>query len=316
MLDNPAIKALLEYKWNTIGHAYWLVRFYFELLFYMLVLGSVIIQVYGRIPRTSLFSVFITIIVMASVFLTFTFSKIYRNRRCSAYDGIDVLVFVLPLIGSVIQILNIVHMNEKGDISILSFSVLVIFLHCLFELRVKKNICYFVTVILEITGIWGSFGKSLDLEGRSASFDLIMVFYVVLMVMISLNILIALMNDGFKDAKSTTTMAWIQFKLAYVEEAESISYNIPGFRKNYKQLFPKVIYYTATCQQQENHEQYFQNEVLEARLETLLEDFAEVKQFKQESGLNLYRKQDWGMCIARNKPNGDLVVMTEVHLLN
>ncbi|KAF9079777.1 hypothetical protein BGX23_003252, partial [Mortierella sp. AD031] len=239
ILDNPAIKALLEYKWNTIGHAYWLVRFYFECLFYMLVLGATITQVYGRIPRVSLFSVYIAIIVMASVFLVFKFSQLRRNPRCSPYDIIDVAVFALPLVGSVIQILNIVNMNEKGNISVLSFSVLVIFLHCLFELRVKKDICYFVTVILEITGIWGSFGESLELEGRGWSFDLIMVFYVVMMSLISLNILI-------------------------------------GFREAYeKKWFPNVIYYTATLQQQEDYEKNFQKEELEKRLETLLADFAD-----------------------------------------
>ncbi|KAF9123551.1 hypothetical protein BGW39_008892 [Mortierella sp. 14UC] len=174
-------------------------------------------------------------------------------------------------------------MNEKGNISVLSFSVLVIFLHCLFELRVKENICYFVTVILEITGIWGSFGESLELEGRGWSFDLIMVFYVVMMTMIFLNILIALMNDGYQEAKKTSTMAWIQFKLIHIEEAESIAYNIPGFREAKKEWFPDVIYYTATLQQQENYEKYFQKEDLAKRLEILLADFAEIKQMLSQS---------------------------------
>ncbi|KAK3833210.1 MAG: hypothetical protein J3R72DRAFT_453610 [Linnemannia gamsii] len=334
MLDNPAIRALLEYKWNTIGHAYWRARFYVECLYYTLVLGAVITQVYGRIPRVSLIYVYILIIVMASVILLFKLSQFCRHRRFSPYGIINITVFALPLAGSVVQIGNIVNMNEKGDISLLSFSVLVIFLHCLFELRVKKRICYFVTVILEIvgqiriffllfalgivafaltilhflrgcpisdcgglvassfskapfraisttflflTGIWGSFGESLELEGRSWSFDLIMVFYVILMVMISLNVLIALMNDGFKEAKNTSTAAWIQFKLTYVEEAESLAYNIPGFRETYKEKFPDVIYYTATLQQQENHKKYFQKEDLEKQLETLMVDFTDVK---------------------------------------
>ncbi|KAI7819400.1 hypothetical protein BC939DRAFT_460144 [Gamsiella multidivaricata] len=155
MLDNPAIKALLEYKWNTIGHAYWRVRFYSEFIFYMLVLGAVTIQVYGRIPRVSLFSAYIAIIVMASVFLMLKCLRFRRNRfrdLISLYGAFEVAVFVLPLVRSIIQILNIVNMDEKGDISFLSFSVLVIFLRCLSELRVKKNIGYFVTVILEIVG--------------------------------------------------------------------------------------------------------------------------------------------------------------------
>ncbi|KAF9910669.1 hypothetical protein EC991_005975 [Linnemannia zychae] len=263
---------------NTIGHAYWLARFYFVCLYYVLVLGAIVVQVYGGIPRVSLFGVYIAIIAMASVSLMFKLFRIRRNRRCSPYDVIDIAVFTLPLAGSVTQIQNIMSMNEKGDISFLSFSVLVIFLHCLFELRIKRRICYFVTVILEISGIWGSFGKSLDLEGRPAGFDLIMVFFVMLMAMVSLNILIALMNDGFKDAKDTSTAAWIQFKLSYVEEAESITYNIPGFREENAWRVPDVICYTATLQQQENYEKRFQKEDSEKRLEALRADLAEVRQ--------------------------------------
>ena len=56
------------------------------------------------------------------------FVRLVINR--SAYDVIDVAVFAFPLVGSIIQILNIVNMNEKGNISVLSFSVLVISLHC------------------------------------------------------------------------------------------------------------------------------------------------------------------------------------------
>ncbi|KAF9550399.1 hypothetical protein EC957_000701 [Mortierella hygrophila] len=278
MLDNPVIKAFLEYRWNTIGHAYWLVRFYSERLFYSLVLGVVITQVYGRISRVSLFSVYIVIIVMASVFLVFKVFSLRRNPRWSPNDFIDGAVFALPLVGSITQILNIVNMIEKGNISFFSFSVLVIFLHFLFELRVKKNICYFVTVILKITGIWGSFGEALDLEGRSWGFDLVMVFYVIVMSLISLNILIALMNDGFKDAKDTSTAAWIEFRLSYIEEAESITYKIPGYREANAWKVPDKIYYTATLQQQENYEKHFQKEELEKRLETLAADFADIKQ--------------------------------------
>lgn len=36
------------------------------------------------------------------------------------------------------------------------------------------------------------------------------------------------MNVGFYEPNDTSTAAWIDFKLSYVEEAESITYNIPG----------------------------------------------------------------------------------------
>lgn len=51
---------------------------------------------------------------------------------------------------------------------------------------------------------------------------------------------------------------------------------LTGFRNAYKPLFPDVIYYTATPQQQENHE-------LEKRLESLLADFADVQQMLSQA---------------------------------
>ncbi|KAG0281176.1 hypothetical protein BGZ95_006229 [Linnemannia exigua] len=45
-LDNPAIAALVEYKWNTIGLQYWLFRFSIQCVYYILVLIAVFMQIY------------------------------------------------------------------------------------------------------------------------------------------------------------------------------------------------------------------------------------------------------------------------------
>ncbi|KAI7820812.1 hypothetical protein BC939DRAFT_217958 [Gamsiella multidivaricata] len=44
MLDNPAIAALVEYKWNTIGYIHWLMRFLWQCIYYLLVLVAVFMQ--------------------------------------------------------------------------------------------------------------------------------------------------------------------------------------------------------------------------------------------------------------------------------
>ncbi|KAG0002127.1 hypothetical protein BGZ65_002902, partial [Modicella reniformis] len=53
---------------------------------------------------------------------------------------------------SICQINNIKNDDGEGNISILSFSVLFIFLHFLFELRLNKKVCQFVTIITRILG--------------------------------------------------------------------------------------------------------------------------------------------------------------------
>ncbi|KAG0228107.1 hypothetical protein BGX31_006717 [Mortierella sp. GBA43] len=140
-LDNPAIAALIEYKWNTFGFIYWFSRFLLQCIYYILVLVAVFVQVYSE-QQEQLLGVFIAITVMACYFLILE----------SVYNWMDIIVFSLPSAGSVCQILNITIEGADYNTSTLSFSVLFIFLHFLFELRVNKMVCHFVTIITGIIG--------------------------------------------------------------------------------------------------------------------------------------------------------------------
>ncbi|KAK3821910.1 MAG: hypothetical protein J3Q66DRAFT_158186 [Benniella sp.] len=145
-MDHPAVNALLEYKWNTIGFKYWMVKFVWKSIYYILVLLTVFMQVYDTTQREG---IFIVIIIMASMFLYVEVFRIFFNFLAyfkSPYNYINVLAFVLPIVGSVNQISNIEH-NRDGDVSALSFSVLFIFLHIFLELRVFKDVSLFVAMV-------------------------------------------------------------------------------------------------------------------------------------------------------------------------
>ncbi|KAF9349659.1 hypothetical protein BGX34_001672 [Mortierella sp. NVP85] len=116
-LDNPAIVALTKFKWNTIGYKYWIVGFVWQSLFYSLVLFAVVAQVY------------------------------LNDKRQSSSNYVDVVAYSLPLAGSICQILNIANNNKKGEVATLSFSVLFISLHFLYQLQINKNVCYFLRII-------------------------------------------------------------------------------------------------------------------------------------------------------------------------
>ncbi|KAF9359381.1 hypothetical protein BGX34_008410 [Mortierella sp. NVP85] len=153
MLDNPAISAMIDYKWNTIGYLYWVSRFFWQCVFYVLVLVAVFMQVYDSIQSHSIKGVFIAIIAMASIFLVLEFHQFVSSPRqyiSDFYNFVDIVAFALPLAGSALQLINIRDDNNNGDISTLSFSVLFIFLHILFELRVIKSVCHFVAIIVSI----------------------------------------------------------------------------------------------------------------------------------------------------------------------
>ncbi|KAK3848234.1 MAG: hypothetical protein J3R72DRAFT_430168 [Linnemannia gamsii] len=160
-LDNPALMALVEYKWNTIGFSYWLVRFLGQLCYYVLVLTAVFLQIYGEnrvtdegvlISDPSPEGLYIAIIVIAFTFLWLELGQFVKQKRDyirSVYNLVDFGVFLLPLIGAINQIL-IIHgaISVGKNPAVLSFSVLLVFLHFLFELRVFQVVCHFVSIII------------------------------------------------------------------------------------------------------------------------------------------------------------------------
>ncbi|KAI8350212.1 hypothetical protein B0O80DRAFT_458336 [Mortierella sp. GBAus27b] len=156
-LDHPAIIALIEYKWNTIGYMYWLARFIWQFIFYSLVLVAVFMEVYDVVHVYLLKGVYIGIIVMACMFLHMELRQFVNSPRRylrSPYNMVDIAVFALPFAGCVLRLVNMASDVDDGEnnASTLSFSVLLIFLHILFELRVIKIVCYFVAIIISIIG--------------------------------------------------------------------------------------------------------------------------------------------------------------------
>ncbi|KAF8916174.1 hypothetical protein BGZ58_005320, partial [Dissophora ornata] len=67
----------------------------------------------------------------------------------SGYNFLDMLAFSLPMAASIDQIVVISQGDTQGNTRLLSFSVLAVFLHMLFELRINKSVCKYVTIIQE-----------------------------------------------------------------------------------------------------------------------------------------------------------------------
>ena len=65
----------------------------------------------------------------------------------SPYNLLDLIVFSLPLGGSAQQLWNIYNDKRDGGVAVISFSVLAVALHLLFELRINKSVCKYVTII-------------------------------------------------------------------------------------------------------------------------------------------------------------------------
>ncbi|KAF9576606.1 hypothetical protein EC968_006953 [Mortierella alpina] len=146
--DNPAITALVSYKWSTIGLSYWRSRFLVKCCFYILVLIAAILQVY--LPAQTLPGLFIAIVALAALFLVAELWEFLREKKSyfrSGYNALDVLAYGLPLAASVDQLVAINLGETTGNTRILSFSVLAVFLHMLFELRIIRSVCKYVSII-------------------------------------------------------------------------------------------------------------------------------------------------------------------------
>ncbi|KAI7826934.1 hypothetical protein BC939DRAFT_446252, partial [Gamsiella multidivaricata] len=166
-LDNPDLAALIEYKWNTIGFKYWPLRFLCQCCYYALVLVAVFIQVYGP-NRRPLVGVFVAITAGSFIFLWLELVQAFKGWKryfASIYNIVDLVTFGFTMAASIVQLVAMLSSSDslpaggaeqiertpEGIRSgLLSFSVLFISLHFLFELRVSKSVSNYVTITIMI----------------------------------------------------------------------------------------------------------------------------------------------------------------------
>ncbi|KAF9572580.1 hypothetical protein EC968_009651 [Mortierella alpina] len=157
--DNPVVEALLEYKWNSFACIPWTIRFVSQLIYYAIVLTVTLLQVYpGHLPLTNLQGPFIAIIALGAMFLYLELQQFladYWKYVRSPYNLVDLAVFSLPAIGSIQLLINMPKDENTtviGNSRVLSFAIVIVYIHLLFEMRVIKSVCNIVTIILSIVG--------------------------------------------------------------------------------------------------------------------------------------------------------------------
>ncbi|KAG0055687.1 hypothetical protein BGZ83_007694 [Gryganskiella cystojenkinii] len=233
--DNPAIAALIAYKWGTLGFYTWLIRFALQCVYYALVIATVFVQVYPQ-THNSLMALYAVIAAMSSAFLLLEVSQMLNNwiryLRSWLYNLVDITSFVLPLSACINQFVlgnspnNNNTQNPRGPNSwMFSFSILIIALH----LGGKYD------------PVSSEFAQP-NFDQQNWAFHTMMICYLFFTVILMLNVLIALINIAFADGDTTWQLVWLQNRLSYIESAENMSYIIPGLRENYD-IFPREIYY-------------------------------------------------------------------------
>ncbi|KAG0283286.1 hypothetical protein BGZ96_012350, partial [Linnemannia gamsii] len=130
--DNPAIAALVDYKWNTFGFYYWFLVFCCKVIFYLMILTVAFIQTDNL--QMDLTWLLTSITVAAAVFLWYEIIQFFKQGLaytfCAAQlaysKGLPVPSFFLCL---------------------LSFSALAVIMHVAFEIRVIGAIHRFAAIL-------------------------------------------------------------------------------------------------------------------------------------------------------------------------
>ncbi|KAG0256408.1 hypothetical protein BG011_004574 [Mortierella polycephala] len=155
--DNPAVEALLEYKWNSFACLPWTIRFVGQLVYYVLVMTVTLLQVYPKTMMVSSLEVpLMAIIVMGGMFFYLELQQFLADHwkyMRSPYNLMDLGVFLMPVIGSVQLLVDIpknANTTVLGNSRVMSFSIIIIYIHLLFEMRVLRSVCNIVTIILSI----------------------------------------------------------------------------------------------------------------------------------------------------------------------
>ncbi|KAF9947667.1 hypothetical protein BGZ72_010371 [Mortierella alpina] len=286
MLDNPALAALVEYKWNTIGFKYWLVRFICQCFYYLLVIVTALMQAYNSTLQSSE-ALYIAIISCSAMFLYMEFIQCFRDWGRyfkSMYNLVDILAFSFPLAAAVSRLLILRELFELRVLKTVSQFVVIItriisrirvffiiffagliaftiaILHVLHSCPMKdKKQCGEPTTLLPshffkaFTATYFLMGGRYDpitedLKSDNWAFQMLMIAYFFFTVILMLNVLIALLNVAFINGDMSWRQVWLRNRMRVVESAENMSYQIPGFREAFK-WFPREIYYSVTHEQ-------------------------------------------------------------------
>ncbi|KAF9274219.1 hypothetical protein BGZ68_000858 [Mortierella alpina] len=282
--DNPAVLALMTYKWNRFARYFWGIQVLLQTAYELTVLGVTLFQL-------------------------------------SLYNYVDLAAYVIPISSSGILIAN---PESSNALRALSFSVIIVYVHIIFELRAFKSVCKVVSVVVNIlleipaffvilaifilsfahsinhlievnfqasdcqpdpddanvpsicnaqrsefpknylqavsatyffmTGDYGAVATSLT-NGHWTS-QLLLGLFFFLTAMLMMNVVIALMNGVYSNAAVTANQTWLRNRVELIVIAENYSNILPYFRDQFD-YFPKYVYYTATEKEVEDYQKKY-----------------------------------------------------------
>ncbi|KAF8955398.1 hypothetical protein BGZ46_002655, partial [Entomortierella lignicola] len=148
VFDNSAISTLMTYKWMRFARYFWVVRIFIQVAYEFVVLGVTFYQIYDG--KANLMGGYITIIVLGYMLLHLEFQQMRAGLKqyfLSPYNYADLGSYAIPMVASCILLAIPGHINSMHA---LSFSVVLIYLHFIFEFRIFYNVSRVITIVVNI----------------------------------------------------------------------------------------------------------------------------------------------------------------------
>ncbi|KAF9153820.1 hypothetical protein DFQ26_000438, partial [Actinomortierella ambigua] len=178
VFDNPAMMAVLRFKWWTYGFYYWLIRFIFLVFFYGIFIAVTTKQMEsaanlneeGRTPSDMLkgrymdphpwrgliaFDLFLGTVVLVLELLQLRIEGFWPYVM-SIFNWVDVVSILLTMTCQMWVLVNCVMTTEEGEeegpdrIPLIWLAIIAMYLHLLFELRVYRPLGIIVNIIIRI----------------------------------------------------------------------------------------------------------------------------------------------------------------------
>ncbi|KAF9273003.1 hypothetical protein BGZ88_004173 [Linnemannia elongata] len=227
-LDNPAIAALVEYKWNTIGLQYWLLCLLVQCVYYVLVLVGVVLQINGYDNMAILKNIFFVIFAM-STYIRTPCGRAARVRVPNGWKS-PAIISIRPQYAELaLQLLRPLHLLT---------------LHCP-SYTEGFSLGFFRVFSMTYFMMGGRYDPvSNGFSNNDVGFHVMMMVFFFFTVILMLNVLIALINQAVEEGDRTWELDWLNSRMRFIEGAENFTLSLPGFRMVYD-CFPETIYFTA-----------------------------------------------------------------------
>ncbi|KAF9191837.1 hypothetical protein BGZ50_009056 [Haplosporangium sp. Z 11] len=250
MFDNPAIAALIEYKWSVYNIVD-IAAFGLPLaasINYLLIRSG---WITGATPKDGNAG----FLSFSAILIALHFAFLSPHKQLFELRVNEMVCKYVTIIIRIINEIRVFFFIFFGGILAFTIATWHLLRSCPFETCSSEGPVDFPSnFFLAMSATYFVMGGRYnavdnDFGSKNWAFHFLMIVYFFFTVILMLNVLISLINVAFNVGDENWRMVWLENRLRFVEGAENLTHHIPGFRKTHQDWFPKEIYYSATPQQ-------------------------------------------------------------------